>query len=255
MQNTIKEENIVKESTNIKINDEDTKVNAYVYTIDDKILEETVISLLNSAKADENLLDILAKVTDTDKDDIIDAIEDLEDEVEINDSGFEIKISIYTKGLLETFAGYDIEFEDADLLLEYRVNKHSNVTTLEISGDEIMTLSFNGNTTEGTIEFDDFDVDVYFKITETQDNKFEFITDLSILSELDVDATGSIFINKNSNNESVIDLTFEGTISDSYDSIDVSLSSNNKLKKGGDIDLFNTNSAIDPYDVYYDYGF
>ncbi len=215
--NSIDESKLSKEDASITLNGDTLKVtnNKYVLDLDNK--RRTVKYVLDELKKDDKAMEIIAKMTEISKEEIIKALDINVDELITDDDT--LYISIYTYGNKNSIVGYALTDEKEEIELYYH-SKDENyfeaylytVNENDLTGKrEEDKLSIKGvNNADGhkiTITSNDEEIAVLDVKTWEKDN-IEF--DYTIKDE-NGDLTGTIKYNKDVNDDR-LKLNFEFSI-------------------------------------------
>ena len=176
---SIDKEDLVKSEKNISLSGKDIKVNALTYTLDKSTYKKFVISFIDNTLKDEKLLDILSKMTDSEVADIKKDLEDSKNSSSLDQFDSKVVFDIYTKGVTNTFVGFDVNFEDS-----------TNIQVRDNGNDTNVTINYSGNSFNFVIKSSSdysYDIDYEFKsgdqvingnVTTTynkvSDKKYEF---------------------------------------------------------------------------------
>lgn len=176
-----------KESEKIDIVDKEVKVTKNSYELDDKALSDIIRSVADQLLEDDDFISNLSDMIDVDKSEIKDALKDLKKEAKDIEFDDTFVINVYTRGVLNTFAGISLEVEKEEYFSWYTDGKNTEInvdnnsegydeTNLNIkatkdgketnvkvkyNGDEIAELNFK--------ELTDEVVDLEFTIKEEKE--------------------------------------------------------------------------------------
>lgn len=139
LKEALKEETATKSDATLSINGNSISVKEHLYTIDKSNIKRVTTNMVNVILNDQKALDILAKISG---EEVSDIKKDLEESKNDTDFDGKLKISIYTKGLVNTFAGFNFEDEDG-ASIKYVVDGDNE--SLIISLDKDNRLSVIGN--------------------------------------------------------------------------------------------------------------
>lgn len=166
---SIDENKLSKEDAIIKVNNEELKVTNNKYTIDKDVLSNTKQVIVDGLKNDDKALDILARMSDSEKDQVTEYLDTLMgQEIEISEDGEEqiTYFNIYSYGLKNEIVGFELTNNRSDSRLYYYFNNkefelgsyiYSNdiETGKETENVLIATGVKNGSTTKVTIKIND----------------------------------------------------------------------------------------------------
>ena len=113
LEKSLKEEYFTSEETTITSDGKDVKVTSNNLVLNEKNLKEIVLSLTTSLNNDE-FITSLANITKTDKEEIKEALEELQTEDFTIDET--LTISIYTKGMQHEFMGIEMKDESKNVI-------------------------------------------------------------------------------------------------------------------------------------------
>ena len=139
LKDALKDEKATKSDTTLSINGNSIDVKEHLYTINDSNIKRVKTNIINVVLNDQKALEILAKIGGEELSELKKNLEDSKNEDEASET---IKVSVYTKGLLNTFAGFNLEDEDGTTI-KYVVNGDDE--SLVISLDKDNRLSIVGN--------------------------------------------------------------------------------------------------------------
>jgi len=197
-------EKMQKGSGSFEVDDKTINATKVSYTFDEDALSEYVKSVCEILKEDDEFLSKLASITNLDKSDIEDALEELIDSADDIEMSDEFAVNIYLKGLLNKVVGFSVEYDekeyfsvynDGDKTTEIKFDNHSSddygkiklVATAVAENDET-TISIKYNkeqiatvtVRELSDEVIDFDVKVNY-----DDDTYKMSMYLSRLTEND----------------------------------------------------------------------
>ncbi|MBE6161116.1 MAG: hypothetical protein E7158_02705 [Firmicutes bacterium] len=162
---SIDKKDLEKSSDTIKIDGKDTKVTKISYKVNKKNLEKLSKNIIDKTLSDKELLKKLAKITDTDVEDIKDSLKEAKDDLEIEDEDLNMTLNIYTKGFMNDFVGLDLKI-DKDNSLNVVVNKDNTKVTIK-AGNE---MTFVATIKEYNDEKIDIDYNVKVATTTVSGN-------------------------------------------------------------------------------------
>ena len=108
-----------KEKAEIEVLDKDIKVIKNTYKLSEKNLQKLVKKTASNLLDDKDFIKDLAKATGLDKSEIKDELKDIKEEAEEIKLESPIVINIYSRGILNKFAGFDIEVEKETVISYY----------------------------------------------------------------------------------------------------------------------------------------
>lgn len=100
----------------LKIDGKKVNVTDNMMIINEKNLKNVVEPIINGLKDDSKALDIISKMTSVDKKEIVEALQELLEELNGDISEGKIVVHIYTKGITSQPVGYKFSVDDEDLM-------------------------------------------------------------------------------------------------------------------------------------------
>lgn len=154
---SIDEKDLSKEDAVININNEELKVTNNKYTIDYNTRVKIVEGIVNGIKNDDKSIEILAKMSDITKDEVISKLDSYNFESEDDKKDEVYYVNIYTYGLKNTFVGIEltskqdeskIYYYDKSNVFEFGLDYYSeNIETGEKEKNSLVVSGTrNGNT-------------------------------------------------------------------------------------------------------------
>ena len=141
---SIKNEDFIKTNETIKVNDEDVKVKSNSLILTNENFNRIAKSMLTQLKNDKNFINAVNKLSNDDtidiKADLDSALENL-GEVDSNDDSM-VKFTIYTKGMLKEFVGFNFEVKDETVSLFSIIKTGEN--TYSFMSKEDNKVAFSG---------------------------------------------------------------------------------------------------------------
>lgn len=122
-----------KSSKVIIVNGVDTKVNALSYTLDNNNYEKFINNVIDNTLKDEKLLEIFAKISDSNVNEIKDSLNKSKGLDYSGVGDLSIVFDIYTKGLKNEFVGMDINFAE---LYDIQLRLYDNLTDINVTFGE-----------------------------------------------------------------------------------------------------------------------
>lgn len=167
---SLDKEAMSKEKDEIEVLDKELKVTKNSYKLTEKTVQKLAKSLAENLLDNKDFIKNLAKATGLDKDDIKEGLKTLKEEAK--DISFEgkITINIYTKGIINSFAGIDIYadkekmiswYEDGenveakaeDVVFTIKKDGKEKKAKLTVNGEKLMTATIRSYDKE-KIDFD-----------------------------------------------------------------------------------------------------
>lgn len=191
-------DDFIKESTVIKIDEKDTKVNSNTLVLTKEKMNDISKTIATVLKDDEEFIKAFDKISDTNS-----TKEDLEEFIkEDNTNDFvESTIIIYTKGLLNEFVGLKISTDDDNKTNLLLVKENEKLYKAEFKNDNEIVLTIS------------------FKFNSISDNKVDLTLNLDIPKTLNIEVNSKYSVKYNdafnkkdiTSNVNVNDLTEEDT--------------------------------------------
>ncbi len=191
LEKSFKEEYFSKESTTITIEDKKVKVTDNKLTLNEKNVKE-IANVLSDELNNEEFIESFAKIANVTKEEVKDMLADLKnEEVDLEDGT--LYVSIYTKGLQNTFVG--ITFKDESDEISIYKNSKTNYS---------YEIKIDNKNYKGEAEVKTEKKDIYMKVSFDIEGisgfvTFDFKENNATLP--DVDTTNAISIEDLSENE------------------------------------------------------
>jgi len=167
--NSFDNDDFESQSATIKVDGKDVKVKENYVNITGKNLNKVMKGFINTFKNDKKALEILAKITTTDSSSIEAMLSSLL-EVDLSATEGKVKISIYTKSMLNKVTGYALEFDGEQVIYAgFDGEKGEIVIT---GNDTELIAEKDGNVTAITIK-EYGDVAISGKITKVSDDEIK----------------------------------------------------------------------------------
>lgn len=184
LQKSIESDFVKQEKDEIDIAGKTIKATKTTLTINDKAAQKIVKSMATTLLEDKDFIKKLAKMTDTDKEDIKEGLKNIKSNAKEIEFDAKIKINFYTKGVLNTLVGVDFSVDKEEYLRYYFDDKNFiikvtiNDETMQINGqkenkEQKITVKYNDEkvATATVRSFDEKLIDLDFKTTmEDEDN-------------------------------------------------------------------------------------
>lgn len=184
LQDSIESDFVAQEKDEIDIAGKSVKATRTTLTINDKAAQKIIKSMATTLLDDNDFIKKLAKMTDTDKDDIKEGLKNLKSSAKEIEFDTKVKINFYTKGVLNTLVGVDFSVDKEEYLRYYFDDKNfiikvnADEDTMQITGqqekkEQKITVKYNDEkvATATVRSFDDKLIDLDFKTTmEDEDN-------------------------------------------------------------------------------------
>lgn len=191
-------DDFIRESTVIKIDEKDTKVNSNTLVLTKEKMNSISKTIATVLKDDEEFIKAFDKISDTNS-----TKEDLEEFIkEDNTNDFvESTIIIYTKGLLNEFVGLKISTDDDNKTNLLLVKENEKLYKAEFKNDNEIVLTIS------------------FKFNSISDNKVDLTLNLDIPKALNIEVNSKYSVKYNdafnkkdiTSNVNINDLTEEDT--------------------------------------------
>ena len=126
--NSIDESKLSKEDAILKLNNEELKVTNNKYTVTYDVYVKTLETIVNGLKDDEKALEIIAKITDSELDDVKTSFDEFkvdEENVSEETKEKELYINIYSYGLKNDIVGFEVTSNKDESRLFYYFNSNS----------------------------------------------------------------------------------------------------------------------------------
>lgn len=236
--NNLDEKNFNKSKETININEKDVKVNKISYIFNEERFINLMVKLLKDIKDDEKSLEIISKLSNIDKEELISNINDTIEgfyNYEYIDKT-EVEFIMYTKGLTNESIEYLIKYEDVEIIYSNyqdiikilikdnensfnitnkKINDKSYNTLITIQADELIKLNIDSNKNNDTwthnyeFNYDEYKVigSLAIKETELKENK-EYQSDIKLDMSLILDNERIFKLDINSQSNSKINEEF-----------------------------------------------
>ena len=196
LKKSISDEDFKRSTETIKINGKDEKVHKNYLVIDNyKTMVSISKKFVTSLKNDKDFIESVAKVYDIEKSRIEEMLksilDSMDNEVVADTNNFKIILSIYTKGFSNSFAGVDIETQEAGKTLsKYTITKNDNTFEFNFSADGKSIIN-------GTLKIDN--------TNETNKSilKEEIVLNISDIGKIKININTNIEYNVNIEKESI----------------------------------------------------
>ncbi len=177
-----------KEKTEIEVLDKDIKVIKNTYKLSEKNLQKLVKKTVSYLLDDKDFIKDLAKATGLDKSEIKDQLKDIKEEAEEIKLDSPIIINIYSRGILNKFAGFDIEVEKETIISYY--TDGDNIEAKIDDGDKIVfTVEKDGKEKKAKLTVDGEKI-ATATIRSFTDKKIDF--DYKIYGDQEI--TGTVYL-------------------------------------------------------------
>ncbi len=117
-----------KESTEVDVVDKEIKVTKNSYELDDKALSDIIRSVADQLLDDDDFISNLSDTLDIDKSDIKDTLKEIKKDAKDIEYDDEVVINVYTRGILNNFAGFSFEIENDEYFTYYTDGKNVEIT-------------------------------------------------------------------------------------------------------------------------------
>lgn len=274
---SISNEYTEKESAKLEIAGKDVKVTKNSLVLDEDSLEYMIETIADKLKEDDEFLKSASAIGGVDKKEIKEALNMLKESAGEIEESAEVKINIYTKGFLNTYAGFGVEVEGKEYLTyvvdgddfelvfddQYEdygtkvvVSVKDTKLTAEVNGEKIFTGTVKelsdekiDLTIKSAVKELPFEMSYYYDVK----GKFEMTMDL----EIEGTKVGLVAkVNEKAEDEKVageyeLKLTADGEIPlDSYNTLKldngyISVKGTYSLEATDDLDTLNTKNAKD----------
>ena len=274
---SISNEYTEKESAKLEIAGKDVKVTKNSLVLDEDSLEYMIETIADKLKEDDEFLKSASAIGGVDKKEIKEALKMLKESAGEIEESAEVKINIYTKGFLNTYAGFGVEVEGKEYLTyvvdgddfelvfddQYEdygtkvvVSVKDTKLTAEVNGEKIFTGTVKELSNEkidltikSAVKELPFEMSYYYDVK----GKFEMTMDL----EIEGTKVGLVAkVNEKAEDTKVageyeLKLTADGEIPlDSYNTLKldngyISVKGTYSLEATDDLDTLNTKNAKD----------
>lgn len=235
---SLDKDHMEKTQEKIEIKDEKTYTQ-YSYKLTDKAVQSIAEDTLDKLLDDDKFIEIVADITEQEKDEVKDYLQELRDttdEIEIEDK---IVLNVYTQGLLNDFAGFSIEVENEEVLTYIDDGKNFRVTIASdyVDKDIVIEGSRDGKSIKITYEYDE-ENNLEIDIKEFSNEKI----DVTLSVTIDGDKlSGSFYI---SCKEETSKVSGDYKLSISYNDEYVSLNGSYKFTAEDKLDIPDLSKAI-----------
>ncbi len=150
---TLEEGQFTKENVKKEINGKTIRLHKITYKIEDKQYRDTLKAIIKAIRNDDKALKILTNITDEDKSDIKEELDDILEEIKDLKFNEEILINLYTKGILDNAIGYSIEVDNKEYVSYIN---HKGYYEIRLDNNEKNyreKISIIGETEKDTITF------------------------------------------------------------------------------------------------------
>jgi len=171
---SVEKENLSKSNETIKFNNEDLKVTKSTLLLNESSMYNISLGIIDGLKEDDKALEILAKFSQENKEDIKNTLNSVNKEENPFENMEEIKVNIYTKGFMNEVIGFNVVCENKEII---SFIEKSKIKELNINIEKV-NIKVNGkdNLYQGKIINEKEEI-INFAIESNQKDK-ETITDL-----------------------------------------------------------------------------
>ena len=165
----------------IKIDNKEEKVRKIYYTLNNKNLEKTIISVLEKLMVDKEFLSIISKYSENSESEVKDEINSIIEDFILESEDIELVFSIYFKGINNEAIKYvlDINELQSNIKLSYQKGNKQKEFTIFKNQEEIITLlneKENDNNSKIIITIPSLDLEGIIKINNDSNiNTFDFV--------------------------------------------------------------------------------
>ncbi len=117
-----------KESDKVDVGKKEIKVTKYSYELKDKALRGMVETIAEELLDDDKFIENLANASGMEEDEIEEALESLKDSADDIEFEEKIVLSIYTRGMLQSFAGFSLKVEGHEFVTYFTDGKNAELT-------------------------------------------------------------------------------------------------------------------------------
>lgn len=194
-----------KSNEEIKIAGKKTKVTKHSYQLDDKAVQNLYKSIAENLLEDKEFLKKMAKLSGVDKEEIEDELKEMKKAAKEIEFDGKFTISLYTKGMFNTFAGLDLKFGKDELLhfyhdgenFEFKIDNNSESTY----GSEVIEITSKKQDKNSKIEITYNEEKVAeLTVREMSEKLIDF--DFEIIDE-DEKVNGTIYLSYNETKDSI----------------------------------------------------
>ena len=210
---SIDKNDLVKSSKTISLSGKDVNVNSLSYTLDKNNYEKFVTSIIDNSLNNNKLLEILAKMSNTEVSEIKKSLEDSKSSSSFDDFDSKIVFDIFTKGFTNTYVGMDINFDD-EMIVQIRDNGNDTNVIVLFEGYTLNLVIKNSN-------YDSYDIDFEFKYEEKGVNG-NISTSSNRISDNKIENSFSFKLNNSNNKNFNITTKYVQVIGENIEGIDVS---------------------------------
>lgn len=247
---TLDSSKMEKSSAKMEVDGKKVSATKVTYKINDKVMRETVKTVCDELKDNDEFISKLADLSGADKSDIKDGIKELKESASDIEFDSTININIYVSGVLNDVVGYDIEIDNDVFISYYTGNKKAelivysnpdhayiNVLTEEKKKESITTIRVEdekiAEITSREIK-DGIDLDFSINV-----DKFDSSVDYSTIK-------GTVKATWEENKDNIKgDYEFKISIDDKY----ISASGSYSMTSSDKLDVVKTQDAVSLEDV------
>lgn len=233
-----------KESDEIDVLGKDLKVTKYSYEIDDSAMSDIIRETVSQLLEDDEFISNVKDTFDVDKSDVKDTLKEIKSDAKDIKFDGKFVINIYTRGVLNSFAGISLEVEKDEYFTYYtdgkniELNIDNNVEGYSQSKMKIEAEK-DGEEMNVTVEYNDEEI-ATATVRELSDEKIDF--DFEITDKDTENVKGKIYITFKEEKESISgDYELKAEVDKEY----VSFKGNYNLEKTTKLSEIDTASAID----------
>lgn len=203
--NSLDSKEMKKSSDEIKIAGEKTKVTKYSYELDDKAIQNLYKSIAENLAEDKEFSKKMAKLVGVEKDEVEEVLKEIKKSAKEIEFDGKYTLTLYTKGMLNTFAGLDFKYGKDELMHYYNDGEN-----LEFKMDNGVESSYGKEVVEITskkkdkvskveVVYNDKKV-AEFTVRELSEKLIDF--DYEIIFE-DESIKGTIYLSYNETKDSI----------------------------------------------------
>ena len=241
--NGLSKNHFEKEKDTIYVNGQKVNVTKVIYPINQDNLYELVDSIIKDIKNDDEFIELLAKLTDTNKSEIKDELDDVDIQKSDFEMAEEVEFYLYIKGMFSKIIGFGLEAEDE--IISYA--KVKNISEMSIQTEDIELIAkTKDNATKGNLKIEDEEMITFTLENEEKNNNHKLKLSLTIKAEdeklnLDLASTTTKKGDKQINSS----ISFNIKTTEYGEEIDFGAKITNNIEIGSKINELDTNKAID----------
>lgn len=175
--NAFDKEQFKKEDDTLQISGEEINIVKHIYTIDQNSAYNIMTSILTDIKADEEFIDLLAKVSSTPSNEIKEGLDEMKVEKEAFEGMEAVNLNLYTTGFFSKFLGMGLSSKDVNMTL---ISKDNQVELNIISSDTTLNIITKDGITTGTMKSAGEELLTFTIKEEEKENKYKNTIELKM---------------------------------------------------------------------------